>query len=196
MHQQCNNLRVTPVNPPLSSAQAQYQVRLDWGTAGASRIHADADVSVWVDVVATGARPPALATAVLANLNNRTAVAQWILAEQVRRGDRTSIAIIAAGTNEGGFAVEDFLAAGALIDALAALGIDFCSPEAAAAAASFVGLKGAVGHLVTASVTGRELIAEGQRELVVAAGKVDTVHVIDVIDPTDTVDVVGGAKSA
>jgi 2-phosphosulfolactate phosphatase len=92
----------------------------------------------------------------------------------VRRGERTSIAILAAGTNDGGFAVEDFLAAGALIDALATEGIDFCSPEAAAAAASFVGLRGAVGHLITASVTGRELIAAGKRDDVLAAGKIDT----------------------
>jgi phosphosulfolactate phosphohydrolase-like enzyme len=187
MHGQCNNLRVTPVNPPTMpapfDAQAQFQVRLDWAVAGASRIKDAADVCVWVDALETVERPASLGDAVVANFSNRTAVARWLLSEQVRRGDRTSIAIIAAGTEEGGFAVEDFLAAGAVIDALATVGIDFCSPEAASAAASFVGLKGAVGHLITASVTGRELIATGKRDVVVAAGKLDTVDTLDGVKP-------------
>ena len=187
MHEQCNNLLMTPVNPPAMSApfdsQAQFQVRLDWGVAGASRIQDAADVCVWVDALETATRPASLGNVVVANLSNRTAVAQWILAEQVRRGDRTSIAIIAAGTEEGAFAVEDFLAAGAVIDALATVGIDFCSPEAASAAASFVGLKGAVGHLITASVTGRELIAAGRRDFVVAGGKLDTVLSLNEVKP-------------
>jgi phosphosulfolactate phosphohydrolase-like enzyme len=171
------------VNLPAANAQAQYQVRFDWSQAGAERILSDADMSVWVDVLVTTQRPASLATAIVANLTNRTAVASWLLSEQVRRGGRTSIAIVAAGTDDGGFAVEDFLAAGALIDALATLGIDFCSPEAAAAAASFVGLKSAAGHLITASVTGRELIADGNRAVVVAAGKIDSVDTLDGSNP-------------
>ncbi|QYF72728.1 hypothetical protein [Cryobacterium sp. PAMC25264] len=55
--------------------------------------------------------------------------------------------------------MEDQLVAGAVIDALAERGIDHCSPEAAAAAASFVGLKRAVQHLVKASETGQALVA-------------------------------------
>lgn len=167
---------MTPVNPPAAQTQAHYQVRLDWAGEGAARILHDADIGVWVDALPTAPKPATIVTALGADLTNRTAVAQWILAEQVRRGERTSIAIVAAGTHDGGFAVEDFLAAGALIDALATEGIDFCSPEAAAAAASFVALKGAVGHLITASVTGRELIDQGKRDIVVAAGKIDTSH--------------------
>jgi len=172
------------VNPPPASAQAHYQVRLDWGQEGAHRIQGEANLCVWVDALVTAPRPEiavgdASATDfsnnfISANLTNRTAVAQWILSEQVRRGERTSIAIVAVGTDAGGFAVEDFLAAGALIDALASVGIDFCSPEAADSAAAFVGLKGAVGHLVTASVMGRELIGQGKRDMVVAAGKIDS----------------------
>ncbi len=181
---------MTSVNPPLPSpanvpdaqSQGQYQVRLDWGVAGAARLHNAADITVWVDALVTHPQPLPLGFTIEANLNNRTAVARWILAEQVRRGDRTSIAIIGAGTDDGGFAVEDFLAAGAVIDALAAAGIDFCSPEAASAAASFVGLKSAAGHLITASVTGRELIAEGKRAVVVAAGKVDSVDSVDSVE--------------
>lgn len=165
----------SPVDLSDPQSQGQYQVRLDWGVAGAARLHDAADITVWVDALVTHHHPLLLSFACQANLTNRTAVAQWILAEQVRRGSRTSIAIVAAGTDHGGFAVEDLLAAGALIDALASVGIDFCSPEAAAAAASFVGLKNAAGHLITASVTGRELIAAGKRAEVVAAGKIDSV---------------------
>ena len=177
MHVRCNNLGVTPL--PSASAQAHYQVRLDWAATGAERIQSGADVCVWVDTLPTGPRPTSVRATLVADLRNRTAVAQWILGEQVRRGNRTSIAIIAAGTPDGGFAVEDFLAAGALVDALATVGIDFCSPEAAAAAAAFTGLKGAAGHLITASVTGRELVAEGKRDAVVAAGKIDSVHEVN-----------------
>ena len=166
---------MTSVNTPPATAQSQYQVRLDWGAAGVARIKDKADICVWIDVLATIPRPTGLGSVVLAGLNNRASVAKWILSEQVRRGDRTTVAIIAAGTTEGQFAVEDFLAAGALIDELATLGIDFCSPEAASAAAAFVGLKGAVGHLVTASVAGRELSAAGVRPTVLAAGKLDSV---------------------
>lgn len=170
---------MTSVNTPPATAQSQYQVRLDWGAAGVARITDDADICVWIDVLATIPRPTGLGSVVSAGLNNRASMAKWILSEQVRRGGRTSIAIIAAGTSEGHFVVEDFLAAGALIDELATLGIDFCSPEAASAAAAFAGLKGAVGHLVTASVNGRELIAAGLRETVVTASKLDSVDSFD-----------------
>ena len=50
----------------------------------------------------------------------------------------------AGGSTAGGatrFAVEDLLAAGAVVDALASRGIDYASPEAAAACAAFTGLR-------------------------------------------------------
>ena len=56
------------------------------------------------------------------------------------------------------FAVEDQLGAGAIVDALGALGIDHTSPEAAAACEAFRGLRGAVRHLLTASGSGQELL--------------------------------------
>ena len=54
------------------------------------------------------------------------------------------------------FAVEDLLAAGAVIDALAEVGIDHNSPEAAAAAAAYTGLRRATRHLLSASASARE----------------------------------------
>ena len=52
-------------------------------------------------------------------------------------------------------AVEDHLAAGSVISHLGALGIDATSPEAASADAAYRQLERALGHLVSAGVTGR-----------------------------------------
>jgi 2-phosphosulfolactate phosphatase len=152
--------------------QTQYQVRFDWGTAGAAAIGHDADVIVWVDVLALGETggadvPSEAATTVLGSLRNRRAVAEWVLAQQGDKGERFMVAIVAAGetwpNGSPRFSVEDLLAAGAIIDALADLGIDYCSPESAAAAAAFTGLRNATGHLIGASASGRTLAAEGRR---------------------------------
>ncbi|MEO6200264.1 MAG: phosphosulfolactate phosphohydrolase, partial [Cryobacterium sp.] len=53
------------------------------------------------------------------------------------------------------------------------LGIDHCSPEAAAASASFVGLQRALRHLTGASETGQALAAAGRQDEVAAAGRLD-----------------------
>jgi hypothetical protein len=50
-------------------------------------------------------------------------------------------------------ATEDLLAAGAVIDQLATLGLDATSPEAAAAEAAYRGLARATSHLLTAVTT-------------------------------------------
>lgn len=147
-------------------AQSQYQVRFDWGVRGAEDVGAGADVIVWVDVL--GHSSPELAGLVVAgSLRNRSALARWALEQQGDKGDRFTIAVIAAGEprDDGStrFAVEDLLGAGAVIDALADVGIDYCSPEAAAASAAFTGLRNATGHLVGASASGRALAAEGRR---------------------------------
>jgi len=88
-------------------------------------------------------------------------VAGAVLAHQEALGRRAMVALVAVGeTHPDGslrFAVEDLLAAGAVVEALAALGVDFCSPEAAAAAAAFTGLRRATAHLLTASTTGQQL---------------------------------------
>lgn len=121
-------------------------------------------------------------------LCNASAVADEIVRWQHERAARTSVAVIAAGelTSRAEdaplrFAVEDLLGAGAIIDALSTRGIDHTSPEAAAAAASFTGLRGATKHLFTASGSGGELLERGRGDEVVAAASVDAVAVAPVL---------------
>jgi hypothetical protein len=180
---------------PAAHRQAKYQVRFDWGVEGAAAVAADADVVVWVDALGPGNNAderdapdelPGDGAVLLAGLTDAGAVARWILDEQVRLGRRAMIALVGAGgtTPEGTlrFAVEDLLAAGAVVDALATLGIDYSSPEAAAACAAFTGLRGAVAHLLTASVSGQERIAGGEAASDIAArgrlGASETVTVL------------------
>lgn len=128
------------------------------------------------------------ATVLLGCLRNARAVAEAVLDVQRRRGARTSVAVIAAGELTGRgpdavlrFAVEDQFGAGAIIDALGALGIDHTSPEAAAAAEAFRGLRGALMHLLTASGSGQELLARDARDEVLAAAAVDAASVAPVL---------------
>ncbi|MEO5920846.1 MAG: hypothetical protein ABIQ01_06855 [Pseudolysinimonas sp.] len=139
------------------TAQGSYQVRFDWGTAGAAAVSRDADAVVWVDQLGESAGP----TGSVAGLLERAAeLGDWALAQQELAAGRFRIAIVAAGvTRDDGslrFAVEDLLAAGAIIEAIADRGIDHQSPEAAAAAAAYRGLRTATRHLIAASVSARE----------------------------------------
>ena len=198
--------------------QSRYQVRFEWGDAGAQRL-APADITVVVDVlrfsssvtdrVAAGERVPAddeavtgsrngaplaasLArtgtTVLLGCLRNAAAVADAVLAEQVRRGARTSVAVIAAGeladADAGSllrFAVEDQLGAGAVIDALAVRGLDHSSPEAAATCEALRGLRSAVRYLLTASGSGQELLERGLGDEVRAAAQLDATDAVPVL---------------
>lgn len=154
----------------MSESQATYQVRFDWGIAGATATQDGADAVIWVDQLAAGDAsgsrgaiqlPQPDGALVLATVQNARAVADWVLERQHERGGRFRVTVIAAGGSRADgssrFAVEDLLAAGAVIDALNELGLDHCSPEAAAAGAAYAGLKNATKHLVKNSVTGREL---------------------------------------
>lgn len=144
--------------------QSKYQVRFDWGIEGAAAIAPGAHVVVWADALPGGDIDPLAivhdGAIVTGSTGSRAAVAEWILARQVELGGRAIVAVVAAGRDGGRFAVEDLLAAGAVIDALAEVGIDFASPEAAAAAGAFTGLRNAMAHVLSASVTGQELGAE------------------------------------
>lgn len=128
------------------------------------------------------------AVVLLGALRNAAAVAQAVLGEQQGRAARTSVAVIAAGEVTGRdatatvrFAVEDQLGAGAVIDALGALGIDHSSPDAAVAGESFRALRRATTHLLTASGSGLELIESGRRGDVLAAAAVDAASVVPVL---------------
>lgn len=142
------------------SEQETYQVRFDWGVRGANALAAD--IVVWVDVLGDEPVPlddvPA-PTVVRADFRTAAQTAQWILERQQELSARQQIAVIAAGVPQADgwrYTVEDHLAAGAIIDALGALGIDATSPEAATAEAAYRGLARAAGHMVTASVSGRQ----------------------------------------
>jgi 2-phosphosulfolactate phosphatase len=138
-------------------SQSSYQVRFEWGAAGATAIAVDADVVAWVDEIGSEPVPAGARTTALAEAEE---FARWCLARQEELGGRFRIAVVAAGATQPDgslrFAVEDLLAAGAIIDAIAELGIDHQSPEAAAAAAAYTGLRKATRHLVNASVSARE----------------------------------------
>lgn len=139
-------------------AQQSYQVRFEWGAAGAAAVSLEADVVAWVDEI--GAEPVPEGARVVA-LADAAAFAQWCLARQEELGGRFRIAVVAAGAIQPDgslrFAVEDLLGAGAVIEEIAAVGIDHQSPEAAAAAAAYTGLRRAIRHLTQASVSAREV---------------------------------------
>lgn len=144
------------------ASQSFYQVGFDWGQAGAAALDSGCDAIVWVDQLGDAQQLPETQAAIVAgSIQAAAAVADWVIRMQALRGDRFRIAVVAAGEPRADgtlrFAVEDLLGAGAVIDALTAVGIDHCSPEAAAASAAYVGLRRAQKHLIGASVTAREL---------------------------------------
>lgn len=149
--------------------QGDYQVRFDWGASGATAIAPGAHVVVWLDQLASadGAQPmpvlggtPGGVELMPATMEEAPDVAAFALRRQAELGGRFIIAVVAAGAMRADgslrFAVEDLLAAGSVIEALAGVGIDHQSPEAAAAASAFSGLKNATRHLISASASSRE----------------------------------------
>jgi 2-phosphosulfolactate phosphatase len=140
-----------------ASGQGSYQVRFDWGTVGAAAVAQDADALIWVDQLGDVAGPEGSVAGVLERASE---LGDWALAQQELAGGRFRVAVVAAGVTRGDgslrFAVEDLLAAGAIIEAIADRGIDHQSPEAAAAASAYRGLATATRHLISASVSARE----------------------------------------
>ena len=173
-------------DPQDPAAQERYQVRFDVGLDGARRIGASAHLLVWCDALPTQPVPvdalPHRLEVIDARLGAAAAIAERLLALQGERGERTMVAVVAAGApieSPEGFAVEDVLLAGAIIDALGARGIDATSPEAAAAAAAFQGLRSAIGHMLTASTAGRALAAaSGQDALAEARARLEETDLV------------------
>jgi len=163
----------------LLDSQSRYQVRLHVGVpasdvptlASTAHLVLVADALDDGDVSAVPALPDA--TLRVVGLRTRTRAAAEVLAAQTARGDRAIVAVVTLAGRDRAFNVEDFLVAGAVVDALAAVGIDFSSPEAAAACASFTSLHRAVGHLVTASATGAEWAAKGRTAEMLEATRID-----------------------
>lgn len=122
------------------------------------------------------------ATVLVGGLRNATAVARTVQAIQEDRQARTSVALIAAGERDGSndvrFAVEDHLAAGAIVAALTDVGIDHTAPDAAVAAEGFRALRRALGHLVSASGSGRD---SADAAAVAAASRLDAVAAVPVL---------------
>ena len=142
-------------------AQSSYQVRFEWGAEGARAVSDGVHAIVWVDELGAEEVPELDVELIGGALRSADAIARWSLERQAELGGRFVIAVVASGARQADgslrFTVEDLLAAGAVIDAIAELGIDHQSPEAAAAASAYAGLRNATRHLVTASVTAREL---------------------------------------
>lgn len=176
-------------SPRPASDQSTYQIRLEWG-ARALRVLAPAHITVLVDALPAVEGEVALdvsgvtGTVVRATLANRSAVARFILERQHENGGRTSVNVIPVGeADQDGprFALEDQLAAGAVVDALIALGIDHTSPDAAVASAAYDGLGRACGHLLSASGTGRALREAGRADDLAAASRVDVSDEVEIL---------------
>lgn len=124
------------------------------------------------------------ATVLAGCLRNAAAVADAVVAIQAQRGTRTTIAVIACGERVAResevvrFAVEDQLAAGAIISALSDRGIDHTSPEAAVMGEAARALSHACVHLLLASGSGRELAERGRRDEVVNAAAHNAVSAV------------------
>jgi len=182
-------------------AQSTFQLRLDWGAAGLTRL-APSEIVVVVDAIETrgglgpgaGQGPtsatdlavraselPHEPTVFIASLRTATATARAVFDEQITRGGRVAISLVlvghggdaAHGGDAGNFAVEDYLAAGAIGSSLSDLGLDHTSPELAVAIEGFRALGTATKHLFLASGSGQELKAAGRREELHAAATHD-----------------------
>lgn len=154
----------------MAHGQVSYQVRFDWGASGAKAIADGAHLVVWVDqVAAADGTPESMALLggtpggvelMPATMEEAAEVAAFALRRQAELGGRCVIAVVAAGAIRADgtlrFAVEDLLASGAIIAELGAVGLDHQSPEAAAAASAYSGLKNATHHLISASASSRE----------------------------------------
>lgn len=145
---------------PSPRAQASYQVRFEWGAEGAHAVAEGVHAIIWVDEIGSEEVPVTGVETVAGALRFAEALGQWSLTRQEELGGRFVVAVVAAGARQGDgslrFTVEDLLAAGAVIDAIAEVGIDHQSPEAAAAASAYTGLRNATRHLVSASISARE----------------------------------------
>jgi len=159
-------------------SQSTYQVRLGWGEKALTQL-ASSGIVVVIDVLgspeklaASAAALPKKPTVFVGNLRNASATAQAVYDEQIARGGRTAINLVLAG-DDGSFAVEDYLAAGAIADGISARGLDHSAPDVAVATEGFRPLKRALKHLISASASGLALAADGRRDEIKEAAALD-----------------------
>lgn len=135
---------------------SQYQVQLEWGVRGIDAHDADVIVVADHDRGPEGDELRAAGSSLVleASLDDAAGTARAVLDEQARLGRRAFVTIAAAGDRwpDGSLrpSVADQLLAGRVVDALAEVGIDFHSPQAAIACAAAVALRGATRHLISA----------------------------------------------
>jgi 2-phosphosulfolactate phosphatase len=120
-----------------------------------------------------------------AALRNRAAVAQWIAHSLAGNGKR-HVTVIAAGERWSDDslrpAVEDLWGAGAVIAALADLGVSGQSAEARTAQAAFRGVAARLPAELADCTSGRELIEIGFADDVAIAAELDSSRSVPVID--------------
>jgi 2-phosphosulfolactate phosphatase len=140
---------------------------------------------------------------IAACLRNRTAVVGWLAKQMRDPGHRPVIAVIAAGERWPDAslraAVEDLWGAGAVISALARLGMTGFSPEARAAAAAWQLVEAAPDAALASCTSGTELIDAGFGADVIIAGEVDTSGSVPVLVRerfADVLDTGAGSGSA
>lgn len=164
-------------------SQSRYQVRLGWGIEGTTQL-AKSGIVIVVDAIgsADGSAADVLAdfagtqphapTVFIASLRNAGATAIAVYDEQLNRCERTAVNLVLVG-DEGRFAVEDYLAAGAVANALSERGLDHSAPDAAVAIEGFRPLKRALKHLFSPSATGLAETEAGRQDEVRAAAILD-----------------------
>jgi 2-phosphosulfolactate phosphatase len=123
-------------------------------------------------------------TVVGAALRNRLAVARWIFSSLAGNSGQP-VSVIAAGERWPDDSlrpgVEDLWGAGAVISALADLGVGGLTAEARMAAAAFAAVSGSLPAELAASVSGQELIAAGFAADVAIAAELDTSDSVPVL---------------
>jgi hypothetical protein len=138
-----------------------YQVVSGWGPNALSTVAHSADVIIWVNALNLLEYAPVLtdfpftASVIECDLQASFAAAHWAFDKQMKEGRRLLIAVVCADSS--GVSVPDFLSAGAVIERLAQLGLDALSPEAAVLNASYLKLSPVMSHLISASLSVREL---------------------------------------
>lgn len=122
-------------------------------------------------------------TVVAASLRNASAVGRWLSAHGYGTVEHP-VAVIAAGErwSDGSLrpAIEDLLGAGAVIAELIESGGEMPSPEAAMAAAAFIGTPDP-GAAVASSSSGRELREGGFADDVAVATELNVSHAVPVL---------------